>query len=85
MNYRPSGVSTPRKGPRRAVHPTDDFTTASFLARLARMSPEARRSAYRYSFTARQRTIWIAHYRDEVPIVNGELEHIALSLADTLD
>lgn len=82
MNYRASGASTPSKGRRRAVHPTDDFTTASFLARLARMSPQARLLAYRDSFTARQRTIWIAHYPDEVPIVNGEFEHIALALAD---
>jgi hypothetical protein len=77
MNYRPS--DTPVAGTRAR---TEDYNTASFLARLARMSPAARLEGYRYGFTARQRTIWIAHYPDEVPIINGEYEHIALALAD---
>jgi len=77
MNYRPSDAPVAR-----AAAPPDDHTTGSFLARLARMSPAARLEGYRYSFTPRQRTIWIAHYPDEVPIVDGEYEHIALTLAD---
>lgn len=77
MNYRPSDLLATVADP-----PSGDYDTASFLARLARMSPAARLEGYRYTFTARQRAIWIGHYRDEVPIVNGEYEHIALTLAD---
>lgn len=77
MNYRPSDTLIAG-----TLAKTEDFETTSFLTRLARMSPAARLEGYRYSFTARQRTIWIAHYPDEVPIVGNEYEHIALTMAD---
>lgn len=74
-------ANQPRRGagPRR---PSPDLERAAFLKRLSRMSAEERLEASRFEFTARQRTLWIAHYRDEVPIVNDEYEHIALQLAD---
>ncbi len=71
--------------PRRSVgpgRPSPDLERAAFLQRLSRMSAEERLEASRFEFTARQRTLWIARYRDEVPIVNDEYEHIALQLAD---
>lgn len=52
----------------------------AFLARLVRMSAEERRRAARYGgFTAWQRSLWAARFPDEVPVVNGEYEWIALS------
>lgn len=54
-----------------------------FLARLARMSEEERERAARYrGFTSWERSVWAGRYPDEVPIVNGEFEWIALTLAD---
>jgi hypothetical protein len=74
------GASGPAGTKRRT--PSTDFDRDAFLARLARMGAEARLEAARFEFTARQRTIWIANYPDEAPLVNGEYEHIALRLAD---
>ena len=55
----------------------------AFLARLVRMSTEERRRAARYGgFTSWQRSLWAARFPEEVPVVNGELEWIALTLAD---
>lgn len=54
----------------------------AFLARLARMTPEERIRASRYSFKAWERQVWAGHYPDEVPLVNGEVEWITLRLAD---
>jgi hypothetical protein len=55
----------------------------AFLARLVRMSTEERRRAARYGgFTSWQRSFWAAHFPAEVPVVNGEYEWIALTLAD---
>jgi hypothetical protein len=50
----------------------------AFLARLARMTPEQRIRASRYSFNSWERHVWAGHYPDEVPLVNGEVEWIAL-------
>jgi hypothetical protein len=50
------------------------------LARIGAMSPEERLRAYRAGRLTRvQRTAWAAAYPEEVPIVNDELEWIALS------
>jgi hypothetical protein len=55
----------------------------SFLARLARMSVEERVRAARHGgFTAWERAIWAARFPQQVPLVNGEFEWIAFSLAD---
>jgi hypothetical protein len=52
-----------------------------FLSELAKMTREERIRASRYSFNRWERWVWAARYPDEVPIVNGEFEWIALSLA----
>jgi len=80
VNYRPTGGALKeRKSP---AAESNGFSTSAFLARLDRMSPAARLDGYRHSFDSRQRTIFVAHFPDEVPMVNGEFEHIALYLAD---
>lgn len=54
-----------------------------FLRRLERMSPGERAGAARAgSFRRLQRLAWATHYPEEVPIVNGEFEWIALGMAD---
>jgi hypothetical protein len=73
----------PRTQPADAV---DDLAPAerrcAFLARLQRMSPEERLRAARYEFDRWQRAVWAGRYPDEVPTVNGEVEWLALGLAD---
>ena len=55
----------------------------AFLDRLASMSPAARLlAARRGDFTRSERVLWARTYPDEVPLVNGEVEWIALGLAD---
>lgn len=55
----------------------------AFLARLVRMSAEERLRAARYGgFTDWERSLWAARFPHEVPLVNGEYEWIALTLAD---
>jgi hypothetical protein len=55
----------------------------AFLARLSRMSAEERRRAARFGgFTRLERSLWAARFPDEVPLINGEYEWIALSLAE---
>lgn len=65
---------------------TPDLTIAerrkAFLARLDRMSPEERLRASRHEFDRWQRSVWAGRYPEEVPVVNGEVEWIALGLAD---
>jgi hypothetical protein len=54
-----------------------------FIRRLESMTAARRLLASRDgSFTRAERALWAAHYPEEVPLVNGELEWIALSLAD---
>jgi hypothetical protein len=55
----------------------------AFLTRLQRMSEEERVRAARFGgFDHWQRSVWAAHYPEQVPLVNGEYEWIALGLAD---
>lgn len=65
---------------------SDDLTPAerhkAFLARLDRMRPEERLRAARFEFDRTERAIWAGRYPEEVPTVNGEVEWIALGLAD---
>lgn len=56
---------------------------ASFLVRLDRMSPSQRLRAYRSgAFSRAERARWACRYPEEVPMVNGEVEWIALGSAD---
>lgn len=79
MYYRPTGGAP---GRRNAGTPTGHYPTSAFLAYLSQLGAQRRIDGYRHDFTPRQRTIFIAHYPEEVPLVNGEYEHIALSCAD---
>lgn len=54
----------------------------AFLQRLARMTPESRIMGSRYRWTAWERQVWAGYFPDEVPLVNGEVEWIALRSAD---
>jgi hypothetical protein len=57
--------------------------TEGFLSVLRRMTPKERISASRRSgFTRWERWVWAAQFTEEVPLVNGEFEWLALSLAD---
>ena len=58
-----------------------DHQLEAFVAELQRMTPAERIRASRYSFNHRERCIYAARCPDEVPLINGELEWIALSLA----
>lgn len=64
---------------------TIDERRKAFIARLDRMSCEERLRAARYEFDRWQRAIWAGRYPEEVPVINGEVEWIALRLADNLD
>jgi hypothetical protein len=56
---------------------------ADFVDRLAQMGREERTLAARNGgFSHAERALWAARYPEEVPIVNDELEWIALGLAD---
>ena len=47
------------------------------------MSPEQRLAAFRSGqFSHSERSRWAQKFPDEVPVVNGEVEWIALGLAD---
>lgn len=52
----------------------------TFAAELRQMTPEERIRASRYSFDDWERWTYAAHYPDEVPLINGELEWIAATL-----
>ena len=54
----------------------------TFLERLGRMTPSERIRASRYKFDSWERQVWAGHYPGEVPLVNGEVEWIALRLVD---
>lgn len=43
------------------------------------MSTAERIRASRYSFSAWERQVWAGNFPEEVPLVNGEVEWIALS------
>lgn len=59
------------------------FDPRAVLRRLEQMGPERRLRAYRSGrMTHAERALWTAHFPEEVPIVNDEIEWIALGLAD---
>jgi hypothetical protein len=51
-----------------------------FLSELRQMSSAERVRASRYAFSRWERSVWAARYPEEVPLVNGEFEWIALRL-----
>jgi hypothetical protein len=56
--------------------------TATFLVHLT-LTRELRLAEYRASlFSRHQVSLWATNYPDEVPLINGEIEWIALGLAD---
>lgn len=63
--------------PKAPTAPASDFVDL-----LERMPPAERLRRARDAFTPHQRAAWAARYPEEVPIVNGEFEWIALSIAD---
>ncbi len=52
----------------------------SFVAELRKMTPEERIRASRYTMNRWEYWVYAARFPDEVPLVNGELERIALTL-----
>lgn len=52
------------------------------VSRLDAMSPAERLTASRTTFTPHERAVWAARFPEEVPLVNGEYEWIALLSAD---
>jgi hypothetical protein len=69
---------------RAASEPETQQTPAEgdFIGLLERMTPEERLRSSRREFTTRQRAAWASRYPEEVPLVNGEFEWIALASAD---
>jgi hypothetical protein len=58
-------------------------TPAELRAAVDALTPVERLAAYhRGEFTYQQLYIWAARYPYEVPLVNGEFEFIALTMAD---
>lgn len=51
-----------------------------FLSELRRMTPDERIRTSRFTMNRWERWVYAAHYPDEVPTVNGEIEWIALNL-----
>lgn len=55
----------------------------SFFERLCEMGYARRLAMYRRGdFSRSQRSIWAARFPEEVPLLNGEFEWIALAMAD---
>lgn len=52
----------------------------SFVAELRKMTPEERISASRYTMNRWEYWVYAARFPDEAPLMNGELERIALTL-----
>ncbi|MGH2973931.1 MAG: hypothetical protein ACRDLL_03560 [Solirubrobacterales bacterium] len=68
------------KAPRsRGVYETEG-PIDRFVSELRRMTSEERIAASRFSMNRWERWAYAARYPDEVPLVNGELEWIALNL-----
>lgn len=79
---RPNRSRAPAPTARPIFRPRAD-TGSDFLARLDRMGYERRLAAYRAGrFGRRERAIWAARFPEEVPQINGEVEWIAVALAD---
>ena len=54
-----------------------------FLTHLAGLTREGRLAEYRAGlYTRHQLSLWATKFPEEVPLLNGELEWIAIGLAD---
>ncbi len=66
----PAPIEAPRREP-------------SIAERIDALGPSGRYRAYQHGLLSRRELFtWAARYPDEVPLVNGELPWIALTLAD---
>jgi hypothetical protein len=75
--------SSPTRARRRRTDLPPTARLDTFLARLKRMSKEERVRAARYgAFTPWERSVWASRFPEQVPLLNGEFEWIALGLAD---
>ena len=83
MRLTDAAPGPPASGLRASDDVSTDLRRDAFLARLARMSKEERvRAARSGGFDRWQRSLWAARFPEEVPLLNGEYEWIALGLAD---
>ena len=57
----------------------------AFVSELWKMTSDERVRASRYSFNRWELWVWAARFPDEVPLINGEYEWIALRSADVLE
>jgi hypothetical protein len=57
----------------------------AFVAELWKMTSDERVRASRYTFNRWELWVWAARFPDEVPLINGEYEWVALRSADVLD
>ena len=57
----------------------------AFVSELWKMTSAERVRASRYSFNRWELWVWAARFPDEVPLINGEYEWVALKSADVLD
>jgi hypothetical protein len=72
--------SVPGLDPREAESKLD-----AFVAELWKMTSDERVRASRYTFNRWELWVWAARFPDEVPLINGEYEWLALKSADVLD
>ena len=57
----------------------------AFVAELWKMTSDERVRASRYTFNRWELWVWAARFPDEVPLVNGEYEWLALKSTDVLE
>jgi hypothetical protein len=57
----------------------------AFVAELWKMTSAERVRASRYTFNRWELWVWAARFPDEVPLINGEYEWLALKSADVLE
>ncbi len=73
----------PRRGPRRRPAREPRRRLPRTPRQIDALGPERRLEMYRGGALTRQEcVIWAGRYPEEIPLVNGEIEWIALSLAD---
>lgn len=78
-----AAASTQKKAGRVLARADTGATRSELRTALHSMKPAERLGAYhRGELTFQQVYLWAASYPDEVPLVDGEFEFIALSMAD---
>ena len=68
------------EGPGRPQVQKVENRLAAFVSELGQMTREERIRASRYTMSRWEYWAYAARYPDEVPLINGELERIALTL-----